>query len=225
MGEQNDHGGKNAKRDVAPDIGARETNHRGRDETHEAEADSGEERLSQESKYTDPPSPLVVDWAQALASRVPARRRALDVAMGRGRHVLPVAYAGFQVFGVDIRPERVLESAVRAGRAGIRLRGWSADLTTFPLPREHFELVVVTRYLERDLFDSLRDALVPGGAIIYETFTVAQLMFGRGPTSPNHLLRHGELRSRFEGFDVLLDEEVAADAALARFVGIKPHRD
>ena len=43
-----------------------------------------------------------------------------------------------------------------------------------PLPTAAFDLVVVTRYLQRDLFPSLRAAVRPGGLVVYETFTVKQ---------------------------------------------------
>ena len=56
-----------------------------------------------------------------------------------------------------------------------------------------FDLIVVTRYLQRDLFPSLRAAVRPGGCIVYETFTVHQRALGTGPTSSDHLLEPGEL--------------------------------
>jgi hypothetical protein len=56
---------------------------------------------------------------------------------------------------------------------------------------------------------------------MYETFTVYQRAYGRGPTSPDHLLAPGELKARFDGFDVLFYEEVTSPDAVARFVGVK----
>jgi hypothetical protein len=101
---------------------------------------------------------------------------------------------------------------------------WCADLTAYPLPAERFELLVVTRYLQRDLFPALSLSLVPGGVLVYETFTESQRALGRGPTSPDHLLKAGELKSRFEDLDILFYEEVLAPDALARLVGRKPFR-
>ena len=46
------------------------------------------------------PSPFVVQWAPWVAANLPASRRALDVAMGRGRHVEMLGRAGFDVYGV-----------------------------------------------------------------------------------------------------------------------------
>lgn len=144
--------------------------------------------------------------------------RALDLAMGRGRHALPLARAGFRVFGVDIRWEGVCDAMSAAAAEGLAIRGWCADLTQHPLPRARFDLVLVTRYLQRDLFAPIREAVVPGGVVIYETFTSAQRALGTGPTSPDHLLEPDELRRAFEGFDVLFYEEVASPEAVARIV-------
>ena len=119
----------------------------------------------------DPPSPFVVEWAAALGPQLTAPRRLLDVAMGRGRHALVCAGLGYRVFGVDVNLDAVRAATGEAERRGLRIRSWCADLTATPLPRERFEAVVVTRYLQRDLFAPIRDAVTPGGIVLYETFT------------------------------------------------------
>jgi SAM-dependent methyltransferase len=138
--------------------------------------------------------------------------------MGRGRHALVLARAGYRVFGVDRRFDAVREAVARARAEGLDIHGWCADLTEHPLPRRRFDLVVVTRYLQRDLFAPIRESIVPGGVVVYETFTVEQRRHGTGPTSPDHLLESGELRERFAGFDVLFYEEMTSPEAVARLV-------
>ena len=156
-----------------------------------------------------------------MASACPPPRRALDLAMGRGRHALVLAEHGFRVFGVDLNLDAVRGTVALASAHGLVVRGWCADLTEFPLARERFELIVVTRYLQRDLFPTLSDALTPGGVVLFETFTEAQRGRGRGPTSPDHLLAPGELRTRFDAFEVLFYEEVTEPDAVARIVARK----
>lgn len=170
---------------------------------------------------SDRPSQFIVQWAAAAKSRTSADRRALDLAMGRGRHALVLAEAGFRVFGVDVKLDAVRDAVSHASARGLVVRGWCADLTEYPLPQERFDLVVVSRYLQRDLFPSLGAAVAPGGMVLYETFTEAQRSLGRGPTSPDHLLKPGELRSRFERFQVLFYEEVLEPEAVARIVAKK----
>lgn len=164
------------------------------------------------------PSPFIVEWTERIARERGKNQRALDVAMGRGRHAVRLARAGFRTFGVDVRLDAVREAIAAGEREGVRVHGWCADLTQHPLPRGRFDLVVVSRFLQRDLFPDLRSAVAPGGVMIYETFTTRQRALGRPPTSPDHLLEPGELRRRFDGFDVVCYEEVMAPDAVARIV-------
>jgi tellurite methyltransferase len=163
-------------------------------------------------------SPFVMEWIARLARR---DARALDVAMGRGRHALPLARAGFRTFGVDVDVGVVREAARAAREAGTPICAWCADLTSYPLPVARFDLVLVTRYLQRDLFSALRDALTPDGIVLYETFTVRQRALGTGPTSADHLLREGELRRYFDDFEIVFYEEVSSPEAVARLVARK----
>jgi 2-polyprenyl-3-methyl-5-hydroxy-6-metoxy-1,4-benzoquinol methylase len=162
------------------------------------------------------PSPFIVEWVERIARDRGAGLRALDVAMGSGRHAVAMARAGLRTFGVDVKLSAVREAQEAARCAGVRINGWCADLRQHPLPRGRFDLVVVARYLQRDLFPALRGALAPGGVVIYETFTTSQRALGRPPTSPDHLLEPSELRRHFDGFDVLCYEELFAPDAVAR---------
>ena len=176
------------------------------------------------------PSPFIVEWIERFArergcdattsdaSGRTRRLRALDVAMGSGRHAVVLARAGLSTFGVDLKLNAVREAMTAAQREGLRIGAWCADLTQHPLPRRRFDLVVVARFLQRDLFPQLRETIAPGGVVVYETFTTNQRALGRRPTSPEHLLEPGELRRRFDGFDELFYEELLAPDAVARLV-------
>jgi tellurite methyltransferase len=167
-------------------------------------------------------APFIGEWIARLAPRPGEHASALDVAMGRGRHAVALAIAGFRVFGVDARFDAVRDAMRRTSAAGVRVHGWCADLTEHPLPSLRFDVIVVTRYLQRDLFHGLRGAVRPGGVVLYETFTTAQRALGAGPTSPDHLLEPGELRQAFDGFEVLFYEEVTAAEAVARIAARAP---
>jgi tellurite methyltransferase len=162
------------------------------------------------------PSPFIVEWVERIAGERGSRLRALDVAMGGGRHAVMMARAGLLTFGVDVQLPAVRTAMETARRDGLRLQAWCADLTQHPLPRHRFDVIVVARYLQRDLFSALRGALAPGGVILYETFTTHQRALRKPPTSPNHLLEPGELRGAFDEVDVLFYEEVLAPDAVAR---------
>jgi len=198
---------------VTGDVSAAQPEDGGTNEAGKTNSDNGEERLSQTAIIDDPPSPFVVEWVARVAGR-----NAIDVAMGRGRHALVLARRGLRTFGVDRRFAAVRDGVRRARAGNLVVRGWCADLEQVPLPRDAFDVVVVTRYLQRDLFPSIRSMTTRGGVVIYETFTVDQRSLGFGPTSPDHLLEPGELAGRFDGFEVLFYEEVTAREAVARIV-------
>jgi tellurite methyltransferase len=169
-----------------------------------------------------PSSPFVIQWAPRAAAFAGPNPRALDLAMGQGRHVDALARAGFRVFGVDRSLDAVRAAMARPAAATGRVRGWCADATTWRFPARWFDVVLVTRFLERGLFPAIREAVVPGGLVMYETFTRHQLAHGRGPTSPHHLLEPGELPRLLEGFEILHSVEQLEPDALATVVARRP---
>jgi hypothetical protein len=223
MREHREHRGQETEGDVARDVPAAKAENGGRHQAEDTEEKRAEQRLRHARSMTDrfdgdPPSAFVAEWTSQLAPEVPLPRRALDVAVGRGRHLRALAEANLQIFGVDRNYEALRTARDRAGRAA---RLWCADLTVSHLPRGAFQLLLVARYLQRDLFPAIRDALTRDGILIYETFTVRQRALGFGPTSADHLLEPEELRIRIQdaGFEILFYEEVTAPEAVARLAG------
>jgi tellurite methyltransferase len=168
-----------------------------------------------ESHITTPPSPFVTAWVERLAADG-LSGLALDVAAGRGRHAISMASAGFRVVAADIQLAALQAARAAARESHVDLMPLCTDLTMQPLPESAFILIVCTRYLDRERFPALRAALAPGGVLLYETFTEHQRQYARGPRSPEHLLRPGELRTLAAGLDVLFFEEVMAPDAVAR---------
>ena len=73
---------------------------------------------------------------------------------------------------------------------------------TYIIPIETYDLIVVFNFLHRPLFKDIRDGLVPGGVVIYQTFTEQQAQFGP-PHNPDHLLGDDELREVFADWEIL----------------------
>jgi rhodanese-related sulfurtransferase len=171
------------------------------------------------------PSPFLVENFDLLPKGL-----ALDVAMGEGRHAIYLATRGFDVDGVDADPRAVAQARAAARRLGAPIRAIAGNVEdgTYILPLETYDLIVVFNYLHRPLFQDIRDGVVPGGAVIYQTFTVGQKQFGP-PTHPDHLLEPGELRRAFESWDVLRYHETTGPSpttgrmrAVAGIVAKKP---
>ena len=144
-------------------------------------------------------------WLQRFAPRPPAT--ALDVACGSGRNLRWLAEAGWQVTGVDrdtaaTAPLRQLADIVDA----------DIENATWPLAERQFDLVVVTNYLWRPLFDTIKSAVKPGGWLIWETFADGQQTIGR-PARPDFLLQRGELLRVCEGWRVVAYEDLFESGA------------
>jgi tellurite methyltransferase len=162
---------------------------------------------------------------------------ALDLACGTGRHTLLLASRQQAVTAVDsssvaleILERRALAShrvvthikrvaAIANRRHGIQL--WQADLEHVSLPSEAFSLVICVNYLQRSLFSQIERTLVPGGMVLFETYTVAQLDFAGGLRNPNYLLQVGELRTAFPSLRNLFYRELRAGKGIASLIAQK----
>jgi tellurite methyltransferase len=163
---------------------------------------------------------------------------ALDLACGTGRHTLLLASRQQPVTAVDssdvaleILERRAGAShcavthigrAAQAGNRGNGIQIWQADLEEVSLPSRAFSLVVCVNYLQRSLFAQIERTLVPGGVLLFETYTVAQLEFPRGPRNPNYLLGSGELRTAFPALRSLFYRELRAGKGIASLIAQKP---
>ncbi|MBI2913459.1 MAG: class I SAM-dependent methyltransferase [Chloroflexi bacterium] len=149
------------------------------------------------------PAAFLVEHVDLL----PPAGRALDVAMGTGRNALYLASLGYDVTGIDISPAAVALCRAEAQRRRLRIEAVCADLTSYPLASEAYDIVLNFYYLDRQLCPRLAKALRPGGVLVFETFTTGQRRFGWGPTQDEYLLRAGELRALFPQLEALVYRE------------------
>ena len=114
----------------------------------------------------------------------------LDVACGHGRHAKWFYQLNHPVALVD-RSRDAIESIAIPDQTCEKV---VADIENGPWPftDRQFDAVVVTNYLWRPIMPTLLASLAPGGVLIYETFTQGNETVGK-PSSPDFLLRHGEL--------------------------------
>ena len=138
----------------------------------------------------------------------PTPPRALDIACGSGRDAVYLAIKGYRVQAIDVLPDALERATDLARRCGATIETVCRDLERDPsLSRSAFDLITVFRFLHRPLFAGIREAIASGGYIVYETFHEATGSTGRRPTSPDHLLRTGELCEVFADFQVLVARE------------------
>ena len=140
---------------------------------------------------------------------------ALDVACGLGHNLLWLAGQGYRGIGVDVSRVALEQALGQARAAGLadRVLFVQADLDRFRLPPGSFDLVVVIRFLDRELFPALEAALRPGGLLVYAT-----LNWRRAEThpevAPEYLMGPGELHEAFTGLRVTHYDEAGDHSEL-----------
>ncbi len=189
---------------------------------------SADERLEWERRYGEvgyqpewEPSPLLAEWVLRLP-----RGRALDLACGAGRNALYLASQGYQVDAVDIAASALTLGRQRAADKGLSVNWIQADLDTYVLPPNTYDVIVVSFYMNRALAPALVTVLKPGGVLVYEHHLRVPGAV-EGPRNPEHRFAPGELPRLFSSLQVLhyaeeTHREAERVAAYARLVARKP---
>ncbi len=155
-----------------------------------------------------------------------ARGPLVDLACGRGRHALAAARDGIATVAIDRNPDFLGELARQARSEELPLQPVRFDLErghALPLRDRSCAAALVFRYLHRPLAPAIARLLMPGGWLLYETFTRDQLAREGGPRNPDFLLEPGELPRLFPGLEIVAHEEGVHDgAATARLLARAP---
>jgi tellurite methyltransferase len=129
----------------------------------------------------------------------------LDLACGDGHNGIFLASRGFSIILADWSEESLKQAGASAASLGVTVKLRHVDLekeNSNPFENDIFSAVLVFRYLYRPLIPFIRQSLRKGGLLMYETFTTEQAQFGK-PKNPEHLLRHGELISWFQDWEII----------------------
>jgi len=144
------------------------------------------------------PRPFLVE----NAGHLPARGLGLDLAMGLGGNAAFLLERGLRVVGVDIAWVAVRQAAARLPDLMVAV----IDLKHFYLPADSFDVILNLFYLQRDMWPNLRQALRPGGVLVFETLTRGMLAL-RPSMDQRYLLESGELRQAFADWEILVYRE------------------
>lgn len=151
------------------------------------------------------------------------RGKALDIAMGDGRNSIYLAKNGFEAEGVDVSQETVSVALELAKRAGVSIKAEVADLEiNYRIREASYDVIICFHYLQRSLIPQIKNGLRKGGMVVYETFIVDQVHFGK-PRNPDYLLKHNELLDTFRDFRCLRYREgiMSGPKAIASIVAEK----
>ena len=105
------------------------------------------------------------------------RKKILDCACGYGRLAIPLALDGYQVRGIDISEEMVLEARIQAQKSGLGITIDLGDMRNMPYPNLSFDAVICMWSSFNELLnaesqvEALREMVrvtVPNGIIIID---------------------------------------------------------
>lgn len=169
--------------------------------------------------YGTEPNAFLVSMKQYLRPGM----QALAVADGEGRNGVWLAQQGLDVLSVDASEVGLDKARALAADRGVKIRTVRADLTSWQWPEQKFDVVVaiyvhfppeVRARMHRRMFEALR----PGGVLIVEAFTPAQLgNKSGGPPVAEMLYTADMLKTDFAGGETLLLEECNAELAEGQY--------
>ena len=137
---------------------------------------------------------------------LPSKGQALDLACGLGANGLMLARHGLQTLAWDRSDVVVSKLQAYADKKKLPLRAECRDVERRPPVSDAFDVIVVSRYLERRLVPSLIDSLNKGGLLFYQTF-IRDAVDHSGPSNPVYRLETNELLKLFSSLRLVVYRE------------------
>lgn len=169
---------------------------------------SDEERENWDERYRSggyQPRPTAGPFLEKWISTFPVGR-ALDIACGAGRNAMRLAEAGHTVDAIDISTAGIDLARSEAAARHLDVNWIVADLDHHELEPATYDLITVIRFVDRDLWPRLVDALAPDGWLLVEHHMQTDLDV-RGPGSPGFRLGPQELLRAFTDLRIVYYEE------------------
>lgn len=196
-----------------------------------SDRESWDERyLAGEFRDREPDAFVMDAHRNYLVPLLPAASAGLDLAGGAGHHAIWLAQQNWHMTLVDwskaaleIACERAAASPI-ANRLEIR-NGIAFEVLTQFLSHEiSFGFILVSFFLDRKVLPLLPQVLLPGGLLLYRTYTMDNERLGnpRGPRNPEYLLRSQELLEIYRGMKILLYHETVVTKGVAELIAQRP---
>ncbi len=145
----------------------------------------------------------VIDVLELNQHLLPEGGKSLDLACGLGGNALRMAELGFTSYAWDISDSAINKVREFAQERQLELLAQQVDISQLQqqqeMIRHGFDVVIVSRFLLRDIVAQLITALNPGGLIFYQTFVNTQ---NDGPKNPDFRLASNELLQLFSALTI-----------------------
>lgn len=164
----------------------------------------------------------------------------LCLAEGEGRNAVFLAEQGYQVTAVDASAVGLQKAVKLAAKRGVHITTIHADLADFDIGINRWSGIVsifchLPPSLRQLIHSRLADALLPGGVLLLEAYTPAQLHFGTGGPPVAEMMMDSEiLRAEIPGLsfrhlleqqrEVIEGEGHTGRAAVVQAIAVKDSR-
>ena len=139
---------------------------------------------------------------------LPATGMALDLASGLGANAIFLAEQGLAVTAWDISVVAIDKLTAYAVQQGLNINACQEKIMADSFTECSFDVIVVSRFLDRTLSDAIIGALKPDGLLFYQTFT-REKTSPKPPNNPDYLLDCSELLALFSPLKVIFYRENA----------------
>ena len=159
--------------------------------------------------YGETPNAFVAE----MTAQIPAGP-VLCLAEGEGRNAVHLATLGYRVTAVDQSEAGLAKARRLAAARGVEIETVLADLGNFIIKPGVWSGIVATfahlpPAIRRQVHAQAADGLRPGGVVILEAYTPAQLAFDTGgPKSPELLMTLVGLREELAGLEFVIGREI-----------------
>jgi cyclopropane fatty-acyl-phospholipid synthase-like methyltransferase len=176
-----------------------------------------ERYASNEFAYGTEPNSFLVENASLLTSPV------LSLAEGEGRNAVFLASLGLDVLGVDASDVGLAKAQKLAASRGLAIRTEVADLASYEPAANHYGSVIsisahLPSRLRSTFYPLVERSLKPGGVILLEAYTKAQLARTTGgPKDPDLLVDLAELKQQFPNCEPIIAQEIEREVIEGTF--------
>ena len=151
------------------------------------------EKWDQHYAQQPPNQPIEAAWVlQHHLAELPLRGKALDLACGLGGNARLLAHCGFKVDAWDISDTALTQLNNWAAVNRLPITPMLCDFEQMLFPYQQYDVIVISRYLNRTLWPQISQALKPNGKLFFQTFLAP--VQANAPQNPAYYLQSGELQ-------------------------------
>jgi 2-polyprenyl-3-methyl-5-hydroxy-6-metoxy-1,4-benzoquinol methylase len=127
---------------------------------------------------------------------LPQKGAALDLACGLGANALVLAKQGLTTEAWDISAIALRRLQQQSDAHALPIKTFTREITPDSFTSSYFDVIVVSRFLDRSICNAIMESLKPNGLLFYQTYTRHKTS-DLGPKKPLFLLAENELLQIF----------------------------